>query len=73
MSIKEIETAALKLHPKARTRLAGKLLESLKDLSEEKNDLIWTREAERRAAAWSSADAGRTAKKVLRSARAKLW
>jgi hypothetical protein len=72
MSIKEIETAALKLHPKDRARLAGKLLESLADLSEEENELIWTQEAERRDAAWSSADASRTAKKVLRSARAKL-
>ena len=73
MSIKEIEAAALKLVPKDRARLAGKLLESLEDLSEEENELIWAEEAERRDAAWnSSADGGRTAKRVLRSARAKL-
>ena len=73
MSIKEIEAAALKLVPKDRARLAGKLLESLENLSEEENELIWTQEAERRDAAWNAAaDGGRTAKRVLRSARAKL-
>jgi hypothetical protein len=37
MSIKDIEAAALKLVPKERARLAGKLLESLENLSEEEN------------------------------------
>ena len=46
MSIKEIETAALKLHPKDRARLAERLLESLEDLSEEENEVIWGQEAE---------------------------
>ena len=73
MSIKEIETAALKLIPKDRARLAEKLLESLENLSEEENDLIWAREAQRRDAVWDSAANGRrTAKRVLRNARAKL-
>ena len=73
MSIKEIEAAALKLVPKDRARLAGKLLESLEGLSDEENEMIWGEEAERRDAEWSSsADAPRTAKRVLRSARAKL-
>ena len=72
MSIKEIEAAALKLVPKDRARLAGKLLESLEGLSEEENEIIWAEEAERRDAVWSSAGAGRTAKRVLRNARAKL-
>jgi hypothetical protein len=72
MSIREIEAAALKLVPKERARLAGKLLESLENLSEEENELIWAQEAERRDAAWDSADGGRTAKRVLRKARAKL-
>jgi hypothetical protein len=72
MSIKELETAALKLHPKDRARLAGKLLESLEDLPEKENELIWAQEAERRGAVWSASDSGRTAKKVLRSARTKL-
>jgi len=48
MSIKEIEAAALKLVPKDRARLAGKLLESLEGLSDEENELIWSEEAERR-------------------------
>ncbi len=73
MSIKEIEAAVLKLVPKDRARLAGKLLESLEDLSEEENEIIWAQEAERRDAAWnSSADRSRSAKNVLRRARAKL-
>jgi hypothetical protein len=72
MSIKEIEIAALRLHPKDRARLAGKLLESLEDLSEEENEIIWAQEAERRDVAWTSSDADRTAKRVLRSARTKL-
>ena len=35
MSIEEIEAEALELDPKARARLAGKLLESLDALSDE--------------------------------------
>ena len=73
MSIKEIEAAVLKLVPKERARLAGKLLESLEDLSEEENEIIWAQEAERRDAAWNtSADRNRSAKSVLQRARAKL-
>ena len=73
MSIKEIETAALSLIPKDRARLAERLLKSLEDLSEEENEMIWAEEAQRRDAAWSSSlDGGRTAKRVLRKARAKL-
>jgi hypothetical protein len=73
MSIKEIEAAILKLVPKDRARLAGKLLESLEDLSDEENETIWTQEAERRDAAWnSSRDRNKSAKNVLRRARAKL-
>ena len=37
MSLKELEAEALKLDPKARARLAGKLLERLENLSEEEN------------------------------------
>jgi hypothetical protein len=73
MSIKEIEAAVLKLLPRDRARLAGKLLESLEDLSEEENELIWAQEAERRDEAWSdTANRSRTAKTVLRRARARL-
>jgi len=72
VSIKEIEAAALKLLPKDRARLAEKLLESLEDLSEEENEIIWAQEAERRDAEWTSSDSDRTSKKVLRNARSKL-
>ena len=73
MSIKEIEAAVLKLVPKDRARLAGKLLESLEDLSEEENETIWIQEAERRDATWNSSwDRNRSAKSVLRRDRAKL-
>jgi len=72
MSIKEIEAAALKLVPKDRARLAGKLLESLEDLSEEENDRLWAQEAERRDEAWGLSDRSRSAKKVLGRARSRL-
>ena len=72
MSIKEIEAAVLKLVPKDRARLAGKLLESLEDLSEEENEIIWAQEAERRDDSWNSSGDRRSAKSVLRRARAKL-
>jgi hypothetical protein len=72
MSIREIEAVALKLLPRDRARLAETLLKSLEDCSEEENDIIWAQEAERRDAAWHEADDARTAKGVLRRARAKL-
>ena len=73
MSIKEIEAALLKLVPKERARLAGKLLESLENLSDEENEMIWEQEAVRRDAAWTSSEhRHRSAKSVLRRARAKL-
>lgn len=50
MSLKELEAEALKLDPKARARLAGKLLESLENLSEEENLRLWAEEAQRRDA-----------------------
>ena len=73
MSIKEIEAAVLKLVPKDRARLAEKLLQSLEELSEQENEVIWAQEAQQRDATWSSTGGRkRTAKTVLRSARAKL-
>jgi hypothetical protein len=50
MSVDEIEAEALKLDPKARARLAGRLLESLEDLSEAENQHVWVEEAQRRDA-----------------------
>lgn len=73
MSIEEIEAEALKLDPKARARLAEKLLESLEALSEEENTRLWAEEAERRDIDWDAApETVRPASDVLRDARAKL-
>ncbi|MDF0673472.1 MAG: addiction module protein [Nitrospira sp.] len=48
MSINELEAEVLKLDPKSRARLAGKLLESLENLSEAENARLWAEEAQRR-------------------------
>ena len=73
MSIKEVEMVALKLGSKDRARLASRLLESLENLSDEENEIVWAQEAERRDVAWNrSSDGRRTASSVLRKARAKL-
>lgn len=73
MGIKELEAAALKLEPKARARLAGRLLDSLEDLSPEENARVWAEEAQRRA---DALDAGsltaRSAEDVFRDAQARL-
>ncbi len=73
MTIEELEAQALKLDPKARARLAGKLLKSLEDLSEEENAQLWAEEAERRDADLDAHPAsGRPADEVLRDARSRL-
>ena len=73
MSLKELEAEALKLDPKARARLAGKLLESLEDLSEEENASLWAEEAKRRDAEMDASPASSiSAADVFREARAKL-
>jgi hypothetical protein len=69
MSNEEIEAEALKLEPKARARLAERLLESLETLSDKESERLWAEEAERRDAEWQSS---RPAGDVLRDARAKL-
>ena len=73
MSINELEAEVLKLDPKARARLAGKLLKSLEDLSEEENARLWAEEAQRRDAEMD-ADSGSDipAVDVFSEARAKL-
>jgi hypothetical protein len=73
MSIEELETEAMKLAPKARARLAGKLLESLESLSDEENEQLWGEEAKRRDSALDS-DQGsdHSSDKVLRDARDRL-
>jgi hypothetical protein len=73
MSIEDLEAEALKLDPKARARLAGKLLESLEGLSEEENARLWVEEAQRRDAEMDkNPDAASPAEEVFRDARAKL-
>ena len=46
--LKDIAAEALDLPITARAELATRLLDSLDDLSEEENDQLWAREAERR-------------------------
>lgn len=73
MSITELEAEALKLDPKSRARLAGKLLASLENLSEEENVRLWAEEAERRAVEMDvHPDSAASAKDVFLDARAKL-
>ncbi len=73
MSLRELEAEALKLDPTARARLAGKLLESLEDLSEEENARLWAEEAKRRDAEMDASPApGISAADVFREARAKM-
>jgi hypothetical protein len=73
MGIRELEEAALSLEPKARARLAGRLLESLDDLTPEENARLWAEEAERRAAALDAGSlASRPAESVFRDARARI-
>ena len=73
MTFDEIETEMLKLDPKARARLAGKLLESLEALSEPEIAQQWAEEAERRNADLAAQpESGSAAADVLRDARARL-
>ena len=73
MSIQELESEAMKLDPKARARLAEKLLESLETLSDEENERLWAEEAGRRdSAPDADQDDSRTADEVLRDARDRL-
>ena len=73
MTFDEIETEMLKLDPRARARLAGKLLESLEALSEPEIAQQWAEEAERRNADLAAhPESGRAAADVLRDARARL-
>ena len=73
MKAEEIEAAALKLDPKGRARLAGRLLESLDALSPKENARIWAEEAQRRSEALDAGDlASRPADEVFKDARARL-
>ena len=73
MSRDQIEAEALKLDPKSRARLAGKLLESLEDLSDPECHALWAEEAERRDAELDAGEADtRPADDVFRDARHRL-
>lgn len=73
MSIEELEAEALKLEPKARARLAERLLDSLETLSSEENALIWAEEAQHRAEALESGSlSSRSSDDVFRDARARI-
>jgi putative addiction module component (TIGR02574 family) len=73
MSIEELEAEVLRLDPKGRARLAGRLLESLDDLTPEENAQIWAEEAERRAAAVEAGRlSARPAESVFQDARARI-
>ena len=73
MTKEELEAQALKLGPKERARLAGKLLESLETLSGAENAQLWAEEAQRRDADLDeNSDAGRPVDAVLSEARSRL-
>ena len=73
MSIEEIETVALQLEPKARARLAHRLLESLDELSPDENARVWAEEAQRRAEAINTGTLSfKAADDVFRDARARI-
>jgi hypothetical protein len=73
MRLDELEAAALKLEPKARARLASRLLESLDELSPEENARLWNEEAERRHQALDQGTLGsRSADEVFQDAEKRI-
>ncbi|MGH7151284.1 MAG: addiction module protein [Planctomycetota bacterium] len=73
MSIEEFEARALKLDPRSRARLAGRLLESLETLSPAENAQVWAEEALRRDAELrSDPSRARRGREVFRAARARF-
>ena len=74
MTIDELETAALRLKPEARARLAERLLGSLENLSDEENARLWAEETERRSALWdANPESGRTADRVFGDLKLRRW
>lgn len=53
-NLKDIAAEALELPLTARAELASQLLDSLDDLSEEENEQLWAKEAERRYAEYKA-------------------
>ena len=70
MQLEEIATEALKLSPRSRARLAGKLLQSLDQLTAQQNEETWAEEAVRRDLEPESAD--RPAAQVFEDLRRRL-
>ena len=71
MSIEEIEAKVLSFDAKDRARLAERLLESLEQLSDDENEMLWAEEAACRDAAWDESSV-RPALVVLRDALSRL-
>jgi len=73
MDLEQLEVEALKLNPRARAKLAEKLLQSLETLSDAENERLWAEEALRRYDELETgAVTGRSAEEVFREARARL-
>jgi len=73
MTIEALEAEILKLDPKARAKLAEKLLRSLETLSDEENERLWAEEALRRHDELQNGSASaRPADRVLRDARERI-
>ena len=70
MQLEEIVTEALKLSPRSRARLAGKLLQRRDQLTAQQNEEIWAEEAVRRDLESESAD--RPAAQVFEDLRHRL-
>jgi putative addiction module component (TIGR02574 family) len=70
---RDLESKALKLSPKARARLAQRLISSLDQEMDAGAEELWIRDAERRLSELKSGRvAGIPAQKVLRKARSAL-
>ena len=73
MRIEDLEATVLQLDPKARARLATKLLRSLEEFSDEELVQVWAEEAQRRDAEMEAdPNAEIPAEQAFREARARL-
>jgi hypothetical protein len=73
MTIEDLEARVLQLDPKARARLATRLLQSLEPFSDEELVQVWAEEAQRRDVELDAdPDAEISAEQAFREARARL-
>lgn len=70
MRLDHLVAEALKLSPRSRAQLAGKLLRSLDELTAEQNEEIWAEEAARRDLEPETTD--RSAEQVFKELRQQL-